>query len=205
MSGERHGPRTTGAKSTNWLAPGTFRTGQTLRTLLAGKGAHAGATARASRYRSYLVAMARSCVSVLVVLSTSAGCGTDEEAQPDLIGTRVQEWGCKRGSCAPLYMTACVANVGEAAAGAFTVALNRSEIDRARLAGLAAGEETCVEIAFASLFRPGTPFLVVDIDQEVNEAREDNNELRFPIPNRTRCDIVCLDKPNPTPPPSTRH
>ena len=95
-----------------------------------------------------------------------------------------------------------MANVGAVRASSFVVTLNGR--DDKSVTELQAGADLCVRIAYQSLFElpGGDPIAVVDSRDEVQEEDESNNELRFPLPELTRCDIICVDvtpRPAPTP------
>jgi 6-phosphogluconolactonase (cycloisomerase 2 family) len=109
---------------------------------------------------------------------------------------------CGDDASATLRLVVCVANHG-GAAGPFAVDVRGREF--ARLAdGLGAGEERCVEGAFAS----GDLGVVVDAGEEVEESNEDNNRAAFvvavPTPRPTCTPTVTAtpgvaDSPTPTP------
>jgi hypothetical protein len=84
-------------------------------------------------------------------------------------------------TCQPYAsLSACVANAGRTAAGAFTVAVEPSG-DRLAMSALASGEEQCSSMVFP---RPQSQPVTVtaDVDDAVDEVDENNNALSKTIP-----------------------
>ena len=115
--------------------------------------------------------------------------------RPDLVPLSVREWGCSGGGggCGALLMEVCIANQGLADAPSFMVDIN----DRIRdsVGGIDRGRSSCVLIRYVFFGGLDQPIMTIDPDNVVNESNENNNSLRFPNPNPTRCDLVCGDTP----------
>ena len=121
----------------------------------------------------------------------------------DLVATNTRTSRCVAG-CSDvagtrLFIEVCIANRGDLDAPAFNVE-HRGGVPNAfaSVIGLAAGDETCVELPFA---RDAT--VVVDVYDAVAERDEMNNTL--PIAIGTACDVVgppCTPTPVPSPTPT---
>jgi hypothetical protein len=98
------------------------------------------------------------------------------------------------------FMEVCVANLGDADAGAFELAQTEDPVSSARIDGIPAGGQVCVELPFST-----TVSIFADTQGEVAERDELNNRLEAPLPFPTACDFVNPPPCTPTPtPPSTQ-
>jgi subtilase family serine protease len=138
--------------------------------------------------------------------ASRAGAESGTDGMPDLV---IKDIGFlpsppDAGSTAHLVMT--VANVGNAPAGAFTVAVSNDAKGTARVAGLAEGEEKRVDFG-AMRIPPYAQMLRIDgeIDpsNEVEESREDNNWIisYAPVHNPNQGPTPPPMPPIPVPPP----
>ncbi|MCX6032104.1 MAG: S8 family serine peptidase [Chloroflexi bacterium] len=83
----------------------------------------------------------------------------------------------------PLMLYVCLANQGNTAAGPFTIGVNGE--DRARVAGIAAGAQSCVEAGEATYAMAFNSVIVLDRYNEVVESSKANNTWAGSIPYPT--------------------
>jgi len=83
----------------------------------------------------------------------------------------------------PLCLTVCIANVGDLAAGPFTVSVDGGwePVTWRVYSGLAAGDGECDLTCVTSFVGS----VRVDADDEVRESRKHNNILQFQFPTPT--------------------
>jgi hypothetical protein len=97
-----------------------------------------------------------------------------------------------------LFMNVCIANVGDYDATPFNIQQVSGGRFGAYIDGLAAGQQTCVELPFA-----GETTVAIDYLSVVPERDENNNSL--PVPVGTACDVIappCTPTPTPQPTPT---
>jgi hypothetical protein len=123
---------------------------------------------------------------------------------PDLVPAGVHLLPCP-GGCAPQPIELCVANRGSLKADHFLLALNDGVV--AEVSDLVPQAESCVATTYpGGQAGEGPARFSIDADHEVVESDESNNDLSFPRPNPTACDILCgggaaAPQRTPTPPP----
>jgi hypothetical protein len=126
----------------------------------------------------------RITVDELVTATNSALMG----CLPDLLATSATNLPCP-GGCAPARVEICVANQGSRDATSFSVSLNGTMV--AQLASLASDAETCLISGYRFGGNGDRAVVRVDASNTVEESNEGNNELTFPAPNPTACDVIC--------------
>jgi len=110
-------------------------------------------------------------------------------AAPDLMPTTARYTRCEERPCSAIelpthFMEVCVANIGDADAGAFSIAQQTYRPATARIEGIPAGGQACVELPFSP-----TVSIFADTQNEVDERDELNNRLEAPLPFPTSCDF----------------
>jgi hypothetical protein len=132
---------------------------------------------------------------IAAVARVLAGCQA-----PDLVPVTAHFSRCVERTCSAVeepthFMQVCVANQGDADAGAFNVFQQENPRSSARIEGIAAGQQACVELPFAT-----NVSIFADTSDEVAERDETNNRLEVPLPFPTACDVVpppCTPTPTP--------
>jgi hypothetical protein len=108
------------------------------------------------------------------------------ESGVDLIPLRVSLARCRSVPCLTVPFdsgSVCVANQGSVDAGEFLVDVNGEA--QVLLEGLPSGSARCFDVRIV-----GSATVIVDVDDRIAEAREDNNERSFPAPGPTSCDVI---------------
>lgn len=107
----------------------------------------------------------------------------------DLVPVSTRELPCP-GGCAPQTIEVCVRNNGPRAAGVFGIGINGVTVGL--FDGLASTARGCEIVPYiGGTSSSDEAVAVVDPENLVPEILESNNELRFPTPNPTACDIIC--------------
>jgi hypothetical protein len=107
----------------------------------------------------------------------------------DLVATSARALACP-GGCAPQLIEVCARNEGPQGAPMFGVAINGVTVGA--FAGLSPAQRACVDVPY--VFGPlpeEEAVATLDPDNLVPEIREGDNQVRFPAPNPTACDIIC--------------
>jgi len=159
----------------------------------------------------------RLCASLALALCLLVGCGDDSNSGkthpaptptptptatpspslPDLAAVSAQERGCWGASChGGFQFDICIENRSDVdVTEPFDVTLTEDTV--VTLPGLAASERACYRVAAPGFHH--SPIMEVDPQAAILDSDRSNNQLSYPRPNPTGCDVLC---PGPTPTPA---